>query len=405
MRQRRVVVTGLGVISGIGNNTDEFWRSIYECRGGIATLESVDLTHLRFQNGAQIKNYTPHDHFADKDLEVLDRFAQFGLVAAREAVGRAGVEWTDELRRKTCVVTGTGIGGQDTQESAFADVYKRNRNRVHPLTIPRIMPNSAASHISMEYGVTGATYTVSTACASGNHAIGNAFWMVRGGLSEMAIAGGSETPFSLGYLKAWEAIRVIAPDTCRPFSKNRQGMILGEGGAMLVLETLEAAKKRGAEIHAEIVGFGMSADASHITKPERAGAERAMRMALDDGRVAPEEVDYINAHGTGTLLNDAMEVSAIRGVFGGHADKLAVSSTKSLHGHVLGGTSAIEGVATILALKNGVLPPTANFVEADPECDLDVVPNAARAGSVDCAMSNAFAFGGLNAVLVFRRWR
>jgi nodulation protein E len=229
--------------------------------------------------------------------------------------------------------------------------------------------------------------------------------MVRSGLSEMAIAGGSDTPFSLGYLKAWEAIRVVSPDTCRPFSKNRQGMILGEGGAMLVLETLESAARRGAEIHAEIVGFGMSADASHVTKPKQEGAELAMRLALEDGGVVPEQVEYINAHGTGTLTNDSTETSAIRSVFGRHADALAVSSTKSLHGHVLGGTSAIEDVATVLALKNGILPPTANFVEADPECNLDVVPNEARAEQIDYAMSNAFAFGGLNAVLLFRRWR
>lgn len=405
MERRRVVITGLGVIASIGNNADDFWRSVCECRGGIAPLTSVDPAHLRFRHGAQVRDYDPHAHFDDRQLEILDRFAQFGLVAAREAVARAGVEWTDELRQRACVVTGTGIGGQDTQESAFADVYQKNRSRVHPLTIPRIMPNSAASHISMEYGITGPTYTVSTACASGNHAIGQAFWMVRGGLCELAIAGGSETPFSLGYLKAWEAIRVVALDTCRPFSRHRQGMILGEGGAMLVLESLESAERRGAEIYAEVVGFGMSADAGHLTKPERAGAERAMRLALADARVAPEQLGYVNAHGTGTLANDATEASAIRGVFGRHADALAVSSTKSLHGHALGGTSAIEGVATVLALRHGVLPPTANFIEADPECDLDVVPNAARAAAVEYAMSNAFAFGGLNAVLVFRRWR
>ncbi|MDQ3749282.1 MAG: beta-ketoacyl-[acyl-carrier-protein] synthase family protein [Acidobacteriota bacterium] len=405
MEKRRVVVTGLGVISGIGKNTNEFWQSICECHSGIAPLESVDRTKLRFQNGAEVKNYNPQNYFTGKNLEFLDRFAQFGLIAAREAVGNAEIKWTDELRQKTCIVTGTSIGGQDTQENAFVDLYQKNRPRVHPLSIPRIMPNSAASNISMEFGVTGATFTISTACASGNHAIGNAFWMIRGGLNDLALAGGSETPFNFGYLKAWEAIRVVAPDTCRPFSKDREGMILGEGGAMLVLETLESAEKRGAEILAEIVGFGMSADASHITKPEQSGAERAMKLALADAHVSPEQVDYINAHGTGTLANDPMETAAIRGVFGAHADKLAVSSTKSLHGHVLGGTSAVEGIATVLAIKNGILPPTANFIEADPECNLDVVPNAAREKSIGYAMSNAFAFGGLNAVLVFRRWQ
>lgn len=405
MEKRRVVVTGLGVISGIGKNADEFWRAICECHGGIAPLESVDRAKLRFQNGAEVKNYNPQDYFADKDLELLDRFAQFALLAAREAVAQAGIEWTDELRQKTCIVTGTSIGGQDTQENAFVDLYQKNRPRAHPLSIPRIMPNAAASHISMDYGITGATFTISTACASGNHAIGNAFWMIRGGLSDLAITGGSETPFSFGYLKAWEAIRVVAPDTCRPFSKDRQGIILGEGGAMLVLESLESAEKRGAEILAEIVGFGMSADASHITKPEQSGAERAMKLALADAQVLPEQIDYINAHGTGTPANDPMETAAIRGVFGTHADELAVSSTKSLHGHILGGTSAVEGAATVLAIKYGILPPTANFTEADPECNLDIVPNAAREKSIGYAMSNAFAFGGLNAVLLFRRWQ
>jgi nodulation protein E len=403
MVARRVVITGLGVISGIGNNVAEFWQSICECRSGIAKLESIDNTQLRFQNGAQVKNYLPSDHFTEKELEILDRFAQFGLIAARQAVVQAGIEWTDELRQRTCIITGTGIGGQDTQEIAFSEVYKTNRVRVHPLTIPRIMPNSVASRISMEYGITGPTFTISTACASGNHAIGNAFWMVRNGLSDLAIAGGSETPFSFGFLKAWEALRVVSPDTCRPFSKHRQGMILGEGGAMLVLETLESAKQRGAEIYGEIIGFGMSADASHITKIERTGAERAMKASLTDAQISPEQIKYINAHGTGTQVNDATETAAIRGVFGIHADKLAVSSTKSLHGHVLGGTSAIEAVATILAIRHQVLPPTANFIEMDPECDLDVVPNAMRSESIDYVMSNAFAFGGLNAVLVFRR--
>ncbi len=404
MEKRRIVVTGLGVICGIGNNADDFWQAICECKPGIMPIESVDRVNLRSQNGAEVKNYNPTDYFESKDLELLDRFAQFGLIAAREAVKDAGIEWTDELRQRTCIVTGTSIGGQHTNDAVLFELYRENRNRLHPLSIPRIMPNSAASNISIEFGVTGATFTVSTACASGNHAIGNAFLMLRHGVSDMAIAGGSETPFSYGFLKGWDAIRVVAPDTCRPFSKNRQGMILGEGGAMLVLETLESAEKRGAEIYGEIVGFGMSADASHITKPEQSGAERAMKLALADAEIAPEAVDYINAHGTGTMANDPMEAAAIRGVYGSHADKLAVSSTKSLHGHALGGTSAIEAVATALAVKNGVLPPTANFLEADPECNLDVVPNAARQKKIDWAMSNAFAFGGLNAVLVFRRW-
>ena len=265
------------------------------------------------------------------------------------------------------------------------------------------MENAAASRISLETGVVGPTYTVSTACSSSNHAIGQAFWMVRSGAARMAIAGGSEAVFSLGFLKAWEAMRVVAPDTCRPFSRDRRGLILGEGGAMLVLEPLESAQARGATVYGEIVGFGMSSDAFHITQPSPDGAARAMRAALADAGLQPEDIDYINAHGTGTVANDATETAAIRKVFDAHADRLAVSSTKSMHGHALGAAGAIEAIATLLALRDGVLPPTANYSEPDPACDLDVVANAARPASVEFAVSNSFAFGGLNAVLAFRR--
>src|SRR5437870_5164007 len=265
------------------------------------------------------------------------------------------------------------------------------------------MANAGASHISMEFGITGPAFTISTACSSSSHAIGQAFWMVRGGVTDLAIAGGSEAVFSMGFLKAWEAMRVVSPDTCRPFSKDRTGMILGEGGAMLVLEPLEKALARGARIHGEIVGFGMSADASHITQPSVEGAGRAIRSALRDGDMAPERVGYINAHGTATQVNDVTETAAIREVFGAHAGRLAVSSTKSMHGHALGAAGAIEAIATILALRNGVLPPTAGFRQADPQCDLDIIPNQARHAQPEYAVSNTFAFGGLNAVLAFRK--
>jgi nodulation protein E len=402
--QRRVVITGLGVISGIGKNVEDFWQSIINCRSGIEPIQSMDMSDIRFKNGCEVKDYHPQDYFSKKELDILDKFSQFGLIAAREAVHDAKIEWTDSLRKRTCVITGTSIGGQDSQEDAFVSLYKERKNRVNLYTIPRIMPNAAASHITMDFGITGFAYTISTACASSNHAIGNAYWMVRNGICDMAITGGSETPISFTFLKSWEAIRVIASDTCRPFSKGRQGMIVGEGGAMLILETLESALSREATIYAEIVGFGMSSDASHITKPDQQGPESAMRLALEDASIKPEAVDYINAHGTGTTANDSMETGAIKAVFGEHATKIAVSSTKSLHGHLLGGTSALEAVATALALKNQIIPPTANFVEKDPECDLDVVPNEARSGNLQYAISNSFAFGGLNAVLVLRRW-
>jgi len=307
------------------------------------------------------------------------------------------------LRERTAIVTGNCNGGQTTEDRGFVDLYRHNRPRVNPMTIPRTMGNAAASRMSMEFGITGPSYTVATACASSTHAIGQAFWLVRHGLADLALTGGSEAPFSLGNLKAWEALRVVSPDTCRPFSKDRRGMILGEGGAMLVLEPLEAALARGARIYAEIVGLGMSSDAHHITQPSVEGPARCMRAALADAGVAPEQVGYINAHGTGTLANDPTEVSAIRAVCGTHTGRLAVSSTKSAHGHALGAAGALEAIATVLALRHGLLPPTVSFTTPDPACDLDVVPNAARPAQVEYALSSSFAFGGLNAVLAFRR--
>lgn len=404
MHGRRVVVTGMGVVSAIGQNLPEFWESLKEGRSGIGPIESVDRTKLRFSNGAEVRSFNPLNYFDEKRSEMLDRFAQFAVVAAREAVADAGITWTPELRERTCVTTGSGIGGERAHDEGFSDLYRENRGRVHPLTVPRVMPNAGASHISMEFGITGPVFTISTACSSSNHSIGNAFWMVRNGLVDLALTGGSESPFTYGYLKSWEGLRVISSTTCRPFSKNRDGMILGEGGGMLVLESLDAARARGVRIYGEIVGFGMSADAFHLTQPSPEGASRAVRAALHDGGVPPEEIGYVNAHGTATVTNDSMEARVIHMVFGEHADRVGVSSTKSLHGHVLGGAGAIEAIATVLALHHGILPPTGNYAEPDPACDIDVIPNVSRAQTVEYALSNSFAFGGLNAVLAFRRW-
>ena len=404
MDGRRVVITGVGVISALGSGAASFWEALREGRSGIAPIEAVDSSSLRFQNGAEVRGYDPEAYFEPKEASFLDRFAQFALIAALEAVGDAEIEWTPELREQTAIVTGSCVGGQSTQDQGFVDLYLEKRSRVHPLTIPRTMANAGASYISMKYRLHGPAYTISTACSSSNHAIGQAFWMVRQGLANLAITGGSEAPFSMGLLKAWEALRVVSPDTCRPFARDRRGMILGEGGAMLVLETLEAAKARGARIYAEIVGFGMSSDAHHLTQPSVEGPVRAMLSALADGEVPPGVVGYVNAHGTGTPANDPTETRAIRQVLGSQAERVAVSSTKSMHGHALGAAGGLEAVATVLALRHGILPPTANFTEADPECDLDVIPNTSRQAEVDYALSNSFAFGGLNAVLAFRRW-
>jgi nodulation protein E len=400
---RRVAITGLGAICALGRTTAEVAESLREGRSGIAPIESTDASQLRFRNGAEVHGYSHQGYFDDRRADFIDRFAQFAVIAAREAVSCAGVEWTPKLRETAAIITGSCVGGQSTEDVGFHDVYKLGLNRVHPLTIPKTMANAGASHISMEFGITGPSFTISTACSSAGHAIGQAFWMVRSGMTDLALAGGSEAPFSFGILKAWEAMRVVSPETCRPFSKDRRGMVLGEGAAMLVLEPLEAARARGATIHAEITGFGMSSDACHITQPSAEGAAKAMRAALCDARLMPEAIGYVNAHGTGTLANDVTETAAIRAVFGAHACKLAVSSTKSMHGHALGAAAALECVATVLALRDGVLPPTANYNVPDPECDLDVIPNQARHAQVEWAISNSFAFGGLNAVLALHR--
>ena len=397
-----MAITGLGVISALGHTVAEFWDALRAGRSSIGPIQSLDVSQLRFQNAAEVRGFDPSAHFTPSQLDLLDRFAQFAIVAARQALEDAKIEWTPALKARSAVITGSALGGLLTQELAFATLYGQGKNRVHPLLIARAMSNAGASHISMLHGLGGAVYTISTACSSANHAIGQAFRMVRYGGADLAITGGSEAPFGFGHLKAWEAMRIIAPDTCRPFCLERKGMVLGEGGAMLILEPLDTAKARGAKIYAEIVGFGMTSDASHVIMPTVDGPVRAMREALQEGGLRPEQVGYINAHGTGTPANDPTETRAAREVFGAHAERIGISSTKSMHGHALGAAGALEAVATILALKEGILPPTANFLSPDPQCDLDYIPNQPRAARVEAALSNSFAFGGLNAVLAFK---
>src|SRR6202142_3144876 len=363
----RVVISGVGVISALGLDREGFWQSLASGQSGIGPIPQgvgpvpeMGMNQVRFKNGGAVLGYDAETYFPRKTLSFMDRFAQFSVIAAREAVTMAGVEWTDELRESAAIITGSCMGGRFTEEIGYWELFHHGRHRVHPLTIPLGMSNAGASHISMEFGLHGPAYTFSTACSSSAHAIGNALWMVRSGAAPLAIAGGSKAPFFLGGLKAWEAMRVVSPDTCRPFSAKRTGMILGEGAAMLVLEPLESALARGAKPLAEIVGFGMSADACHITQPSAEGPARAMRMALRDAGLAPEQIGYINAHGTATEVNDRTETAAIRLVFGAHADNLAVSSTKSMHAHTLGAAGAIEAAASALTLANGIIPPTVN---------------------------------------------
>jgi nodulation protein E len=377
----------MGVVSALGCGIEPFWGAASVGRSGIRPI--VGFEPLRFPNGAQVAGYHASDHFEGKQLTLLDRYAQYALVAAREAAAMANRFQFD------AIVTGCSAGGQDAMDAGFVELYQKGLPRVNPMMVPRVMSNGAASHMAMEFGVQGPVYSVSTACSSANHAIGQAFHMVRSGMYEAALTGGCEAVFSYGFLKAWEAMRVVSPDTCRPFSKDRRGLILGEGAGMLVLENLDAARARGATVYGEVRGFGMSSDAHHITQPSAEGAIRAMRAALADAGL--DRVDYINAHGTGTAANDVSESAAIREALGGD---VPVSSTKSVHGHALGAAGALEAVATVLALKHGVIPPTANFTERDPECDVDVVTSP-RDTPLQSAMSNSFAFGGLNAVLVF----
>jgi nodulation protein E len=402
--RHRVVVTGLGCVSAIGGTVVDFWRSLCDGRCGIGPITKVPCDNLDIRVAAEVKDFDAGRHFDRRQLNLLDPFAQYAVVAAREAIADSGLSFSPDLGRHTAVVLGTGKGGDTTANDGAYRLLVAHKPRVNPLTIPRAMANAAVSHVAIEHGITGPAFAVSSACASANHAIGQAFWMVRHGVATTAVTGGSEACLTFGTLKAWEAMRVTAPDTCRPFSRDRKGMVLGEGAGIVILESLEAARTRGASILAEVAGFGMSADANDIVHPSVDGTARAMRAALEDARLAPEAVDYVNAHGSGTKANDATETRALHSVFGAHAGKLAVSSTKSMHGHAMGAAGALELVATVLAIHDGTAPPTANFSDPDPDCDLDYLPNQAREMPVRAAISNSFAFGGLNAVLALRKF-
>lgn len=397
---RRVVITGQGSVNALGRTAAETREAMREGRCGIGPLEFPDVDRLSIRIGGQIRDFDPEEHFARQKLPLYDRFTQFALVAAAEAVGQSGLDFSGELGEQAGVVLGTSGGGLQTQDENYRLVYQDGKNRVHPFVVPRLMNNAAASHVSMVHGLRGPTFTVATACASSNHAMGQAFNLIRSGMAQVVLTGGSESMLCFGGIKAWEGLRVMSREGCRPFSRDRSGLVQGEGAAVFVFESLEHALARGAEILAEVAGFAMTSDASDIVMPSQAGAVRAMKGALRDAGLAPERIGYINAHGTGTAANDRTECAAVREVFGAHADALAISSTKSMHGHLIGGTGAVELLACLMALGDGVIAPTIGYTTPDPECDLDVVPNTAREQRVDAVMSNAFAFGGLNAVIV-----
>lgn len=401
----RVVITGLGTVSGLGLGTDVFWDALKAGRSGIRPLDRPVDEDVKISLGASVPDFDPEKYFSADELTILDRYSQFAVIAAQEAVEDAGLVCSEQALTDAAAIIGSGCGGKHTDEATYDQLYKQQRKRAHPLTIPKGMPSAAASMVSMHLGVKGPAFGLASACASGSHAIIQGMSMIQSGMIDVALVGASDAPFTYGLLKSWDALRVASNDTCRPFCADRSGLVLGEGAGILVLESEEHARQRGAKIYAELAGCGMSSDAGHITRPDITGITNAMQNALHHAQLTPDDVDYINAHGTGTLINDATETEAINRVFGEYAKKLAISSTKSMHGHALGASSALELIATTLAVHHDIIPPTANFTVADELCDLDYVPNEARVKKVNVAMSNSFAFGGLNAVIVLNKYK
>lgn len=400
----RVVVTGWGVISPIGNTSASFWSSLSRGVSGIADVTLVPPEELMQRVVGEVKNYDPTKVLNPKILPMLDRCSQFALVAAQEAIAQSGLNFDGELSERTATIMGSGAGGQNTLEDGYRRLWKEGARRTHPLSVPKLMMSASASQISMQCGLRGPTFVTTSACASATHAIGLGFHMVRSGSAPAAIVGGSEACITFGTIKAWESLRVLAPDTCRPFSRDRRGLVLGEGAAVAVLENLDHARKRSADILGEVVGFGMSADAGDLLAPDEGGMVRAINGALADGGLNAADVQYVNAHGTGTAANDITETAALKRAFGPHAKSIVMSANKSMTGHALGATGALEFVASLMTIREGVVPPTVNYLGPDPECDLDCVPNEPREMRVDAVLSNSFAFGGLNAVLAVRRF-
>lgn len=399
---RNVVVTGLGVVAPNGANVSDFWNGL---TGGESAITKREYSADRFSLTVPV---APVDGLEERikalgvQLMRADRFSQLAVMAAEEAIAQSGLEFDDALGARTACIIGTGIGGQTTFDDSYVAMLCRER-RPHPLTILKVIPNAPASQLSIRHGIRGPAFAVSSACATGAHAIGVCSGLIKSGAADIGLAGASEAILAYGALESWRAMHILADETCRPFSKNRNGLVIGEGAGILVLEEEERAKARGAEIICRLAGFGMNADGKDMINPAVEGASGAMSLALEGVEISDASKVYINAHGTGTLLNDPTETKAIRAVFGADADALAVSSTKSMHGHLLGAAGGVESIAAILALKNGVVPPTANYDQPDPECDLNYIPNNAEEREINLALSNSFAFGGLNAVVAFEK--
>ncbi|WP_130470340.1 beta-ketoacyl-[acyl-carrier-protein] synthase family protein [Candidatus Magnetaquicoccus inordinatus] len=400
---KQIVVTGRGSLTALGMDYPAFAERLMRGECAIAPITRFDASALQIQVAAQIPGYQEQDWFDEGALSQLDRFAQYGMLAAQQAIREAALPLQDEqFARRTAILLGTGCGGQETQEQGYHRLYVQGAKRFHPFTVPKLIHSSVASQISIAHKVTGPVFTTSSACSSAGHAIAMSVLLLRSGMVDAAITGGTEACITFATVRAWEGLRVMAKSLCRPFCKQRDGMVLGEGAAVLVLETRESAEARGAAIFAELAGFGMSSDAHNPVQAHVDGPVAAMQAALQDAGLSAEQIDYINAHGTGTHLNDLVETQAIQQVFGGHARTVAVSSSKSMHGHTLGAASAVESLACLAALQEQKIPPTVNFLDADPQCDLNLVTNQARSQPLSAVMNNSFAFGGLNTSLIFK---
>ena len=403
---KRVAITGVGAVSALGVGVTSFWSGLLDARSGVRRISLFDPGSLTNPIAAEVPDFDPLLWIAPEKIDAMDRFSQFAVVAAAEALRASGLLPADLALAHAGVAVGSAVGGASTENEQYSRLYGPRVSRIHPLTIPRSMNSAAAAQLSMCYAADGPALSFGTACAAGTHAIGEAAEMIRAGRAEIMLAGGADAPIALGIMKAWEAMRVMAPEpvdgparACRPFSLDRQGLVIGEGAGIVVLEEWERARGRGAEILAELAGYGATADAGHLTQPGVEAPARALLQALGQASLPPDSVDYINAHGTGTRLNDATETAIIKRVFGSSAARIPISSTKSMHGHAMGASGALELIATVLALRHGVAPPTAHYGECDPQCDLDYVPNEARSVRIRAAVSNSFGFGGLNAVL------
>jgi len=411
MEKRRVVVTGIGAVTPVGNSAEASWENVLAGKSGIGPLTRVDTSKFSVSVAAEVKDFNIEEYIEKKEARKMDRFTHYALAASMMAVKDANLTITEELAPRAGVWIGSGIGGMETHEQQFLTFQERGVRRVSPFFVPMMIPDMASGQVSIYLGAKGVNSCSVTACASGTNSIGDAFKVIERGDADVMITGGAEAPIVTMAVAGFSANTALSlnPDVnsaSRPFDKNRDGFVIGEGAGILILEEYEHAKQRGAKIYAEIVGYGATADAHHITAPapNGEGAARAMQMALNDAEVAPEQVGYINAHGTSTPYNDLFETQAVKTVFGDHAYKLAMSSTKSMTGHLLGAAGGIEAIFSVLALKDGILPPTTNLVEPDPDCDLDYVPNVARKADIDYALSNSLGFGGHNACLLFKKY-